>query len=312
MRRLSKCVLLLFMPFVFIFSSGFSVSAEAEMNYFGKCEVSISILSDLDENFFNERLQKYIDSYNQQSKDIDVVTLLSTEKNDGGYVVKVKLRRIDKLGGVCIVDYSKLKTAMDEGNEIRDTLTAWCKGDLRTKGKVIKGGELESVRIDKNYNPGVTIKPKSSDGNTVDIENLIDFAKNKKNCNIVIYKFFDVAEISEIKISFPSKIVYHGGLSSEIYSENGIVIKPAPLSVAINGEKKENLMSAMGYVVFETGTSPVLIVTLIIVALLFVAGVIILFLVFGIKQGGIAIAKEELLNKNRQKTKGGTDNETAE
>ena len=71
-------------------------------------------------------------------------------------------------------------------------------------------------------------------------------------------------------------------------------------------------MSAMGYVVFETGTSPVLIVTLIIVALLFVAGVIILFLVFGIKQGGIAIAKEELLNKNRQKTKGGTDNETAE
>ena len=312
MRRLSRCVLLLFMPFVLIFSFGFSVSADAKMNYFGKCEAVITVLTDSDETEFNEKLQKNIDAYNQQSKDVDVVTLQTTEKIDGGYMVKVKLRRIDKLGGVCIVDYSKLTTAMDEGNEIRDTLTAWYKGDLRTKGKVVKGGELESVRIDKNDNPGVKIKPKSADGNTVDIENLIDFAKKQKNCNILTYKFFDVAEISEIKISFPSEIVYHGGLSSEITSENEIVIKPASLSVTIDGEERDGVMSAMGYVVFETGTSPVLVVALIIVALLFVAGVVILFLVFGIKQGGIAIAKEELLNRNEQKTKGGVDNETAE
>ncbi len=309
MRRLAKCVLFLFIPVVFMFSCGFTVSAEAKMNYFGKSEARVSVLTDADEETFGDRLQKNVDAYNQQSKDVDVVTVKSTEKIDGGYIVNVKLRRIDKLGGACIVNYSDFKTAMREGNEILDTVSSWYKGDLRTKGKVVKGGILESVRIDKNMNAGLRIKPCLADESVLDMEGLSNLAAKKNNRNIIVYKFFDVAEISEIRLSFPSKIVCYGGISSEIGADNEIVIKPTGISAAIDGEQKEDVMSAMGYVVFETGTSPVLIAVLIIVAVLLIAAIVILFIVFGVKQGGIALAKEKLLAKSEHKKNEENDNE---
>lgn len=119
--------------------SGSSANGSVNFGYDMKSSVEIKINSELSLDQIKASVEAYADGYNLLSGDDDIVTVKNIEPTDGGYIITVKLRRIDKVKGMGDFDFASLSDFLAEGSERSRLIEGWANGKEAMMFWVIAG-----------------------------------------------------------------------------------------------------------------------------------------------------------------------------
>ena len=263
---------------LFFCCSGFTASGDAKIYYSGKGEIAVTVTSDKNEEEFRSVVDEYIRQYKYIDQD-ELVVLNRIEKTDDGYVVYADFRRLDKVKCVGQFELDSLSSYTVDGSQTKWNLEYWAGQDYQITRRVYFDSLSRSVSLDSGAGRQYFCTPKTADGTDIDVEALCQYGENTAdNIRILTFCMFLSDSVSSVHVTLPGKISHFAGDAVTLDGENSFTITPQKITakVAIDGAtEKEPVSTAIGYVVYDRGTSPALSVFII----LGVAAVLILIVV---------------------------------
>lgn len=273
--------------------SGSSANGSVNFGYDMKSSVEIKINSELSLDQIKASVESYADGYNLLSGDDDIVTVKNIQPTDGGYIITVKLRRIDKVKGMGDFDFAALSDFLAEGSERSRLIESWANGSWRYSSSVWFGDNRGNVDITREHKGKNEVLPKNANGEILSFENFTATAQNEyPDSDVFLFRMvatqFTLGDITSITLSLPGEVLYYAG--NDIAITNGkIVLTPTVIKGDIlkrdaNGEittvKNTDIKVMYGYVVLNRGMSPVALAAIIAGGVLIVGGLIALYIYF--------------------------------
>ena len=286
----TRLAALLAVMMVFVCCSGFTAAGDAEIYYSGKGEIAVSVVFDQNEEEFRKLVDEYLRQYRYIDQD-ELVTLDKIEKTEGGYIVYADFRRIDKVKCVGQFEIGALRDYAAEGSQTKWNLEYWAAQDYQVTRRVYFDSTVHSVSLDSGSGRKYYCTPKNADGIDVDVETLCKFGESAEDSTrILTFCMFLSDSVASIRVTLPGEISYYAGDAVTLDGENSFTIVPQKITakVTVDGvTEKEPVCTAIGYVVFDRGTSPVaiaFIVIAVVVGLALVATLLIALYRAGLKR----------------------------
>lgn len=276
---------------------GFTLSANAEMNYFGKGTVLVDVVSDESIDVVEDKVQAMLEGYNSVSTRSNVVNLNKISGSENGYTAEIGFQRIDKVKGLGNISYGKFSDLLSEGSEMSELLSRWESGKLRDSAIVVKYGKSSSVVVKNEYNTGIRIRPELVNGSDTDVESLANNSSLSKD-KMFIFRLYDVENVSSVTIRFPGKVKAVSSVGLSVIDERTIKLTPVAIIADVTGTNNEvrpqdTIQSFIGYVVFESGVNPIIIAVIIAIVVLIFVVLILMYFYYGYKKGIIKKLRAE-------------------
>lgn len=317
----AACMLALAFP-----AFGFTLSGEAKLGRDGKASVRLTIVSELNETDFREKLDSFVTAYcndsSQKAGDTNAVVINDVKKTGDGYIVTAVTRRIDKVTVSGTMDYSPAAEYAVPDSMERRSLRNWMRGNYGTVTVTsIKGSVRDSVTIGKASEAGTSrakaiardINGREYDNEKDVADDQVDFyaagndvgvfediAKSDKNTKVVKFFFLDIGGVTDATVTFDGKIRYYGGNNATLVDAHTVKFESCKVTASIistadpdvGSVTRDDVTMLAGWAVVDNGTSPFAI-ALAVIAAVAVGGGIIAFIIHVNNLGKKAIAKEE-------------------
>lgn len=299
---------------------GFAMSGDAEVGRNGKATVKLTIQSELGLSEFTEKVNSYVTAWCNDSSDMagdtNAVVVDSIRSADGGYVVTVHTRRIDKINVTANMDFAPASEYAVPDSMERRGLRDFMRGRYGATITSIKGDEHNSVTIASDRHASLKATAHDASGKVYDDERDVEneqvdyfveggdvgvfesLEKANDNTKITKFLFADVDSVTEATVSFPGKIKFYGGIGAELVDENTIKLGTGTVPASIISTDPDvdpynkDVKILAGWAVVDYGASP-LTIALAVIAAAVVGGGIAAFCIYITKLGKKAIAKEE-------------------
>lgn len=282
-KLFAQVIAVLMIPVLFLCCSGFTATADAQIFYSGKGSIAVTVTSDKNEAEFRSVVDEYFRQYKYIDQD-ELVVLKQIEKTDDGYVVYADFRRIDKVKCVGQFEIDSLSGYTADGSQTKWNLEYWAAQDYQITRRVYFDSLSRSVSLDSGAGRQYFCTPKTADGTDIDVEALCQYGENTAdNIRILTFCMFLSDSVSSVHVTLPGKISHFAGDAVTLDGENSFTITPQKITakVAVDGvTEKEPVSTAIGYVVYDRGMSPVLLTIIMIgvVAVLILIAVIVIAL----------------------------------
>ncbi len=272
--------------------SGANISATLKHN--GKSEAELTCVSSLNYDDFKAKVDTKVSEYNIASGYSDAITVKSVSSTEGGYNVKVALRRADKVKIQGSFQYSSWSEFAVEGSEAKKLVENGAKGNISTTVQAYYEGKLASVSISRSDR--VEVKPYNVSGESVETEIFLNEAASAgKNDKMLFFRVFDVSSVSKVSLSLPGTLRYVGGEGVKANGSSEVEITPVNVPVTVTktityeeggvektkteSEKKTDALGFVGYFVYTQSLSSFAI-TMICIGSVLGAGLIAAFLLY--------------------------------
>lgn len=290
--KYGKIVLLLAALLVFVlFASGASAGVQYDVQIYhsGKGEATVTVQTDETPEQFRERVESVIGDYRILSSD-DMYELEDISETDGGYIVRVSFRRIDKIRGMGTTDFADASEYFVETGESYAQLLRWQSGNLRVTVPMMIDGVMGTIRITSGN--GYPVLAKNVQGEDVSLEGILADRETVDASKIISLGLLDLEGVISLRIKVPGKIRYYAGGNCTLVAEDTVeyipvqtpVIKEVTDSEGFPVFVEESIPTAFGYILYDPFLSP-LAMTVIVVGSALVVGGIVTILVYLHRRG---------------------------
>ncbi len=249
-----------------------SIEGNVSISHDGKSEASLTIVSSLAQEDFENAVKSKIQGYNTVSGLSDAVSLKRINAVEEGYQVDVTLRRADKVKIQGSFDYEEWSNFAAEGSEARKSIENANRGNISTTVENYYDGTRGNIVVSRDSS--VVVSPKTLGGEKVDVDSFLSEAASSSDRNMMLFfGVFDLEGVKCMKVSVPGKLKYIGGEGVAVSSSSGVEITPVTVPVTVtktvtvideNGnekyttkvEKKNSAQALVGYFVYEKSLSP--------------------------------------------------------
>lgn len=227
-RILATALALLGLPF----AQSMSIEGEGTISHSGKSEVTLSISSEKAQGDFESALSSRVKEFNIVSGYNDAVQVKGIALAEGGYQVKMALRRADKVKIKGAISYAKWSSFAAEGSEARKLVENASKGNLSSTSPAYYDGNLSNIEVKRDTR--VPVKPYTLEGEALPVESFLEEAAAAKNHQMMFFaRAFDVGCVTKIRINVPGKLRYYGGEGVTIIDEDTLEITPVDIPCAV-------------------------------------------------------------------------------
>lgn len=268
-RHIKMMSVALLLVAAFFTCSGFTTTGDASVKHSGKAEAVFTVKSDAARDDFVRRVEEKVNGINIVSGASDMVTVRGITETDGGYEVKVQLRRLDKVKAHGEYDLAKFNDCVAEGSMSSRLLESMYKANLSCTMPMYYNNYLGQITLLKERT--VEIKPHDAAGRELSLEEFVAAGRVDTKSSMFMFRAVDVANIETIRITLPGKIKYYGNERIEVVDESTFRIAPFDVKAQLlknsvvveDGVEKieptvttETVGAIMGYVVYEKSASP--------------------------------------------------------
>ena len=283
--KYGKIVLLLAALLVFaLFAGGASAGAQYDVKIYhsGKGEATVTVQTDETPSQFRERVESVIGGYRILSSD-DMYELEDISETDGGYIVRVSFRRIDKIRGMGATDFADASEYFVETGENYAQLLRWQSGNLRITVPMMIDNVMGTIRIMSGN--GYPVLAKNAQEENVSLEEILADRGTVDASKIISLGLLDLEGVVSLRIKVPGKIRYYAGGNCTLVAGDTveyIPIQTPAIKEVIDGEGtsvfvEESLPTAFGYILYDPSLSPLAIAAIAVGAALAVVGIAAVF-----------------------------------
>lgn len=297
-KKIKIFVWLLTLSLLTLILGGWSATGDASIKNNGSVVTVLNVQSEKSHNDFAADLRRIIKGHNDNSGDDDFVKIQSIQSVESGYVVTLKLRRIDKVKAQGDFDWKSLKkhTELAENRKLIENLA---RGNWSNTWSIYYEGKAGSVQLAKSGEGQVPISIYDMENNKQEPDKFIAQAlKSRDSDKLFMFRMIDIGGITSFKITFPGKIKYYAGHDISVVNSSTIEAKPRAIKANLvvkyvmdeDGNTSEQILgnqtidAMIGYVVYRQNTSPL---TFIVVGLIIGGAItlVVVAVIYFIKRG---------------------------
>lgn len=275
-----RIALLLAALLVFALLAGGASSSQYDVRikHSGNGEAAITVQTEESPEEFRQRVETVLEDYRILSTD-DMYELRGIEETEGGYIVRVSFRRLDKIAGMGTTDIADATEYFVETSEAYTRLLRWESGNLRVTVPMMVNHRMGTVRITSGN--GYPVLAKDAAGSSCSLENIHADSETVENSKIITLGLLQLDGVVSIRIRVPGKISYFAGGNCTFLSEDTVEYYPLATPVVVESSDEEGdpvfeqvtAPTIFGYILFDPTLSPLEIVIISVVSAAVVAGV---------------------------------------
>lgn len=255
-----------------------SLQYNVQISHSGKGEAAITVQTEEALEEFRERVEAVLEDYRILSTD-DMYNLKEIKKTEGGYIVSVTFRRIDKIAGMGTTDIAEATEYFVETSEAYTRLLGWESGNLRVTVPMMIDHRMGTVRI-KSGN-GYPVLAKDESGGSCSLEKIGKDRETVENSKIITLGLLQMEGVVSFRIRVPGRIRYYAGGNCKLVAEDTIEYYPldTPVVVEVSDDEgnpvfiEKSSPTVFGYILFEPSLSPLEIVIISVVSAAVVAAI---------------------------------------